>query len=147
MSLVGRDLTRNQGAYDTDRAKLLVFGNSFVSGIHKNVSGALESVSLGQVMGKIGASGNWTVCKSAATDGSQIPRGIMLDVLTDVAIAAEVDPINIVNGGKIKATLIVFDGADTADTLVGGIRMGDLLITNSKDLEFVSVDDNSKFDN
>lgn len=147
MSLTARDLTRNQGAYDTDRAKLLVFNNSFVKGEYANVSGALESVALGQVMGKVAATGQWTVCKSGASDGSQIPRGIMLDVLTDIAIAGTVDPVNIVNGGKIRTDLIVFDGSDDLDTLVGGVRMEDLLISNSKDLELVTIEDDSNYDN
>lgn len=147
MSLTSRDLTRNQGTYDTDRKKLLVFGNSFVSGIYENVSGAAESVALGQIMGKISASGNWTVCKSGATDGSQIPRGVMLDVLTDIADTATVDPINLVNGGKIRTDMLVFNGSDDLDTLVGTVRMEDLLIANSKDLELVGVEDDTIFDN
>jgi len=147
MSLTARNLTRNQGTYDTDRKKLLVFDNSFVSGIYSNVSGALESVALGQIMGVIAATGQWTVCKSAAVDGSAIPRGIMLDVLTDIAISGTVDPVNIVNGGKVRVDMLVFDGTDDLDTLVGGVRMQDLLISNSKDLELVSVEDDTKFDN
>lgn len=147
MSLTSRDLTRNQGTYDTDRSQLLVFGNAFVTGVYINVSGAAESVALGQVMGKVAATGNWTVCKSAAVDGSQIPRGIMLDVLTDIADAATVDYINIVNGGKLRSDLIVYDGTDDADTLVGGVRMSDLLITNSKDIELITVEDDTVFDN
>lgn len=147
MSLVARNLTRNQSTYDTDRAKLLVFNNSFIDGIYKNLTGGDESVALGQLMGKIAASGLWTICKSAAADGSEVPRAIMLDVLTDIATTAEVDPINLVNGGKIKQDLIVFDGSDDLDTLVGGVRIEDLLIANSKDLELVSVDDDTKFDN
>jgi hypothetical protein len=147
MSLTGRDLTRNQGTYDTDRKKLLVFNNSFLSGEYVNVSGGLESVALGQIMGKIASTGQWTVCKSGATDGSQVPRAIMLDVLTDIADTGTVDPVNLVNGGKIRVDMLVYNGTDDADTLVGGVRMGDLLIANSKDLELVSVDDDTKFDN
>lgn len=147
MSLVSRNETRNQATYDTDRKKLLVFANSFTEGTYINVSGGAESVALGQLMGKIAASGNWTVCKSGATDGSQVPRGIMLDVLTDIADAATVDPINIVNGGKIRTDMLVFDGSDDLDTLVGGVRIEDLLIANSKDLELVGIEDDTKFDN
>lgn len=147
MTLTSRDLTRNQAAYDTNRVKLLVFDNSFVEGTYKNVSGDTESVALGQIMGKIAVSGNWTVCKSGAGDGSQIPRGIMLDVLTDIADEATVDPINLVNGGKVNSALLVFDGTDDLDTLVGGVRMEDLLISNSKDLELVEIVDDTNYDN
>ena len=147
MSLTGRDITANQAAFDADRKKLLVFNNSFVQGTYRNVSGGLESVAIGQVMGIIAASGKWTVCKSAAVDGSAVPRGVFLNELTDIADVTDVENMNFVNGGKIRKDLLVFDGSDDLDTLVGGVRMEDLLIANSKDLELVDVDDDTVFDN
>ena len=147
MSLTGRDITRNQAAFDSDRKKLLVFNNSFKTGTYRNVSGGAESVAIGTLMGVIAASGKWTVCKSAAADGSQIPRALMLDELTAIADVTDVANINLVNGGKVRVDMLVFDGTDTVDTLVGGVRMEDLLIRNSKDLELVSINDDSSFDN
>ena len=147
MTLVSRDQTRNQITFDTDNAKLFVFGNSFKEVTYRNVSGGVESVAVGQVMGVIAASGKWTVCKSAAVDGSAIPRGIMFTELTDIADATDVENVNIVNGGKVRQGLLVFDGSDDLDTLVGGIRMEDLLIGNSKDLELVGITDDTEFDN
>ena len=96
MSLGQRDTTRNQTAFDADRKKLLVFGNSFKAGTYRNVSGGAESVAIGTLMGVIAASGKWTVCKSGAADGSQIPRGIMLDELTAIADVTDVSNINLV---------------------------------------------------
>lgn len=147
MTLVQRDITRNQTAFDADRKKLLVFGNSFKTGTYINLTGGTESVSIGQLMGVIAATGKWTICKSGASDGSQIPRGIMLDELTDIATVTDVENINLVNGGKVSVGMLVYNGTDDADTNVGGVRMEDLLIQNSKDLELVTINDDSNFDN
>jgi len=147
MSLTARDVTKNQAAFDLDRKKLLVASNSFFNGDYANISGALESVALGQLMGRVSATGKLVVCKSAAVDGSQFPVGIMLDVLTDVAIAGTVDGINLVNGGKVREDMLVLDGTDTLDTVVDGRTMRDQLILNSKDLELVTVEDDTNFDN
>jgi hypothetical protein len=148
MTLTSRNVTKNQATFDTDRSKLLVFGNSFVKdATYRNVSGDVESVAEGQIMGKIAASGKWTVCKSGASDGSQIPRGIFLDTLTEIADSTDVSYVNIVNGGKVNAAKLVFNGTDTLDTLVGGVRMEDLLIANSKDLELATINDDSINDN
>lgn len=148
MSVTSRNVTKNQATYDTDRSKLLVFGNSFIQdATYRNVSGGAESVAEGQLMGVIAASGKWTVCKSGASDGSQIPRGIFLDTLTDIADVTDVSNVTLVNGGKVNVAKLVFDGTDTLDTQVGGIRMQDLLIANCKDLELVTINDDSIADN
>lgn len=148
MSLTARNVTKNQATYDLDRSKLLVFGNSFIQdATYRNVSGSAESVAEGQLMGIIAASGKWTVCKSGASDGSQIPRGIFLDTLTDIADSTDVENVSLVNGGKVNVAKLIFNGTDTLDTLVGGIRMQDLLIANCKDLELVTINDDSIADN
>jgi hypothetical protein len=147
MSITSRDETRNQITYDRQQKKVFLFANSYINGDYANISGALESVACGQVMGRVAATGKIVVCKSAAVDGSEQPRFIMVQELTDIAIAGTVDNIAPCNGGQVNVNEIVFDGADTIDTLVGGVRMGDLLIQNSKDLELKNVIDDSQFDN
>lgn len=148
MSLTKRDYTKNQAAFDLNRSKLLVFGNSFVrDATYRNVSGSAESVAEGQLMGKIAASGKWTVCKSGASDGSEVPRGIFMDTLTDVANATDVNNVTICVGGKVNRAKLVLNGSDTLDTTVDSVRMEDLLIANSKDLELVTINDDSEFDN
>lgn len=147
MGVTVRDNTRNQATFDRIISNLLIFGNSFIKGDYENISGALETVVVGQVMGRVAATGKMVVCKSAATDGSEQPRFIMVQELTDVAIGGTVDNIAPCNGGKVNINEVVFDGTDTVDTLVGGIRMGDLLIQNSKDLELIEVLENTDYDN
>lgn len=142
-----RDENSKQATFDRTIVNLLILNNSFLKGDYANISGAVETVAVGQLMGRVAATGKLVVCKSAATDGSAIPRAINVVELTEIAIAGTVDNIAPCNAGKVNKNAVVFDGTDTWDTLVGDIRMEDLLISNSKGLELVDVLENTKFDN
>ncbi len=147
MTVVVRDDTRNQAAFDRTLSNLLILNNSFLKGDYENISGALETVAVGQVMGRVAATQKLVVCKSAAIDGSEVPVAINVVELTDIAIAGTVDNIAPCNFGKVNENEIVFDGADDFTTLVGGVSMRDHLIANTKGLEFVNVLENTELDN
>lgn len=147
MGIVIRDDTRNQAAFDRTLTNLLILNNSFLKGDYENISGAEETVAVGQLLGRVATGQKLVVCKSAASDGSEIPIAIAVQELTDIAISGTVDNIAPCNGGKVNENEVVFDGSDDFDTLVGGISMRDLLISNSKGLEFVDVLENTAFDN
>lgn len=147
MSTTLRDDTRNQGAFDRLLSNLLIFNNTFLKGDYANISGAEETVAVGQLLGRVAATGKLVVCKSGATDGSQVPRAINVVALEEVAIAGTVDNIAPCNSGKVNKNAVVFNGTDTWDTLVGGIRMEDLLIANSAGIELVDVLENTDYDN
>lgn len=147
MGITVRDNTRNQAAFDRKIANLLILNNSFLKGDYANISGALETVAVGQVMGRVAATQKLVVCKSAAVDGSQYPVAINVVELTDIAIAGEVDNIAPCNGGKVNENEIVFDGTDTFDTLVNGKSMRDHLIANTKGIDLVNVLENTDYDN
>jgi hypothetical protein len=142
-----RDDTRNQAAFDRKLSNLLILHNSYLKGDYANISGALETVAIGQVLGRVAATQKLVVCKSAAVDGSQYPVAIAVQELTDIAIAGTVDNIAPCNGGKVNENEIVFDGSDDFDTLVDGKSMRDHLIANTKGLELVNVLENTDYDN
>jgi hypothetical protein len=147
MSITIRDNTRNQAAYDRQLSNLLILHNSFLKGDYANISGAEETVVVGQVLGRVAATQKLVVCKSAAIDGSQFPVAIAVQELSAIAIAGTVDNIAPCNGGKVNENEIVFDGADTFATLVDGKSMRDHLIANTKGLELLNVLENTDFDN
>lgn len=147
MGITIRDDSRNQAFFDRQLSNLLIFGNSFLKGDYANISGALETVSVGQVMGRVAATQKLVVCKSAAVDGSQYPVAVAVQELTDIAIAGTVDNIAPCNSGKINENELVFNGTDDLDTLVDGKSMRDHLIANTKGLELVNVLENTEFDN
>ena len=126
--------------------RIFLFGNTTVDGTYKNITVGLETVKMGQVMGKVAATGKWVICKSAATDGSAVPRAVSPEEITDATAAQEV-LVSLIDGGEINKAGLVFDGTDTLDTLVGGVRMGDLLIANSRSLSLKTITDTAGFGN
>ena len=126
--------------------RIFLFGNTTVDGTYKNITAGLETVRMGQVMGKVAATGKWVICKSAAIDGSAIPRAVMPEEITDATAAQEV-LVSLIDGGEINKAGLVFDGTDTLDTLVGGIRMEDLLIANSRSIALKTITDTAGLGN
>lgn len=126
--------------------RIFLFGNTTVDGTYKNITVGLETVKMGQVMGKVAATGKWVICKSAATDGSAVPRAVSPEEITDATAAQEV-LVSLIDGGEINKAGLVFDGTDTLDTQVGGVRMEDLLIANSRSLSLKTITDTAGFGN
>ena len=147
MSLVIRDDTRNQATFDRTLSNLLILNNSFLKGDYANISGALETVAVGQILGRVTVGQKLVVCKSGASDGSQYPCAVNVVALEAVAIAGTVDNIAPCNAGKVNENEIVLNGTDTLDTAVDGVSMRDHLIANTKGLELVDVLENTDFDN
>lgn len=151
-SVTIRDNTGNQASYDYLFSRLLLGKYTTRRIDYANISGALESVAIGTVMGRVDATGKLVPCVSTATDGSQEPVAIILDVLTDVAIAGTVDNVLVCDGGDVNIAGLTFDGADTLDTIVtntGGVKksMQDFLIQNGNGFQFLTVADSSEYDN
>ena len=123
-----------------------MFGLRTIQKTYENISGGAETLIVGQVMGVVSATGNYVPCKSAAVDGSQVPRAILFTDITEAADGATIE-VTLVDGGEYNVNELVFDGTDTLDTLVGGVRMEDLLRGNARSLKLVDVEDRSAYDN
>lgn len=148
-----RDNTRNQATFDYEVKKLLLGKYTTRRIDYANISGALETVEYGTVMGRVNATQKLVPCVSTAVDGSQQPVAILLEKLTDIAIAGTVDQVLVCDSGDIDSANIVFqNGTDTLDTPVtstgGDVKtMKDFLIQNGNGFEFLTVTDSSEFDN
>jgi hypothetical protein len=149
-----RNATSNQMTVDYDRSRLLIgSGYETKRRNYANISGALETVVEGTVMGIVTATQKLVPCVSTAVDGSQIPVTILLDSLEGIAIAGTVDSVLTIHAGTIRRDKIVFqNGSDTLATVVestGGDSktMEDWLIQNMANVEFATVVDSTKFDN
>lgn len=145
--------TNNQASIDY-QFKKLVLGKYTTRRIdYANISGALETVEIGTVMGRVDATGKLVPCKSDAVDGSQQPVCLIAEKLEDIAIAGEVNKVLVYDGGEMDANLVVFqNGTDTLNTIVtstGGDKksMQDFLIQNGNSFEFLNTNDSSEFDN
>lgn len=73
-------------------------------------AGVLDSGALkrGFVVGQIDASGNWIACVKTATDGSQVPRGLLVDYAD--ASSGPVD-CSILQQGEVNVRAVSFDSS------------------------------------
>jgi hypothetical protein len=143
---------KNQAEYQYDYSRLEISDIETQRKDYENISGALETVVKGTVMGIVAGTQKLVPCKSTAIDGSQIPVRILLDSLEDIAIAGTVDQLLTAQGGIFRRDKIVFqNGTDTLATTAtdaGGVvkTMEDWLTQNMTSItRFDPVSDNSQY--
>ncbi len=106
-------------------AKIFLFGIQTQDWTYTNPTGSEITIPIGTVMGIIPATDKCLTCKSAATDGSQVPYGVLL-ATTTVAGSATVTLSMAVQGQVDKDLLVFANGTDTLATTmsVGGDVLG-----------------------
>ncbi len=81
----------------------------------------------GTVLGKINASGKYTIVKSTNTDGSQTANCVLAQAID----ATNADVIATVYlRGRFNRSALIFGGTDTADTHEDTLRDLDIYLTN-----------------
>jgi len=78
-----------------------------------------QNLTRGAVLGKITASGKYSLCDSAAADGSQAPQVILAEDC-DASVADQQAPVYL--SGAFQESALTFGGADTADTHRAALR-------------------------
>lgn len=125
-----RNQTGNQQITDYNVSKLFVWKPRFRTGTYTNSTGDTVTLAQGQLMARITTSGLWVPHDKSASDGSEIPRGVLAKSYT-VADSASQD-INIAYQGDVASALLVLSGSDTLETVVTGKgRIIDLLMANT----------------
>lgn len=109
--------TGNQAQFDYDVSKIFVWNNRYSSATFINGTGGELSFAAGTVVGRIAASNKITICDSTATDGSQIPVGVLKTPIVALANAGEVTA-NYCHAGDVVEDKLVFSGAETLATVV-----------------------------
>lgn len=97
-----------------DVAKIFIGHNRYQVFTYTNSTGSEVTLAAGTLMGLIYGTNKVVPCTSSATDGSQIPIGILKTNKT-VANSASAS-VNICVAGEIAAELVTYDGSDTAAT-------------------------------
>lgn len=145
MSVTGRDITRNQGAFDRSTEKIFIWNNEYISGTFLNDSGAELTLVGGELLGRVSATGKIIILKSAASDGSQFPLGINKSCIT-LAIAGEAE-ISLGVAGDVDQGLVILDGSDTLETPISLIQIRDRIAGDTKGIQLVESEDLTKLDN
>ncbi|MFE8872775.1 head decoration protein [Acetobacter persici] len=79
----------------------------------------------GQVVGRVTATGDYMPCVQTATDGSQVPCGIVVDTV-DASAAAQTG--SIYQMGEFNSNYMTFDASWTLDALTQALRQWSIFI-------------------
>lgn len=138
--------TNNMLSNNYDYSKIFLFGNKYTTGTSAtNVSGSDVTLNAGQVMGRIAATGVLVPMTSGAVDGSQFPVGILAETIIIPDTQSVELPICIV--GEVAEEKIIFDGADTFDTIVDLKTYRDRIASDTAGIVIVPGTELTKHDN
>jgi hypothetical protein len=114
-----------QANIKTDISKTFLWNNRFEAAQYTNGGGAPVTLAEGTLLGRISGTGKVLPLASAAVDGSALPVGLLNEDKT-IAAGATIDLYMCVQG-DVASEKIIFQGADTIDTVVSGRRLRDHL--------------------
>jgi len=138
--------TDNQSFTNYNTEKIFIRDNETRRGENYTNPVASETVlAAGTIMGRVTASGKLLPLASGAVDGSNIPVGVLSTEYTVPASAN--DLLTICISGHVDADGLVFDGADTLDTMIDGRTLRDRLNADTLGIKVIEGTQLSNFDN
>jgi hypothetical protein len=137
--------TGQQAIINTDTSKIFLGGNKYETAQYTNGTGGVVNLTEGVVLGRISASGKVTPLTSAAVDGSQFVVGVLAQDIS-VANGATVNLTFCVEG-EVAAEKLVFQGADTLETVVSGRRLRDRIAGDTVGIKLYTSIELSGYDN
>jgi hypothetical protein len=137
--------TGKQAIFNTETEKIFLWDNRYTPYPYNN--SAYEDVTLeaGTVMGVVTVTGWVKPLASGASDGSQIPVGILAESCT-VEGGALVN-LSICVAGDVNANALVFDGADNLDTTISSRRLRDRIGSDTVGIKLVNSTEMTGYDN
>ena len=127
--------TNNQAHFDYDRSNVFIgFTNRFEVANFINLTGGALTYKAGTVVGRISATNKITELKSAATDGSQKPIGILATDITEVnnlntgrtALAGSgTKDVTMCISGDVAEEKVILNGSDVLTTVVDSKTLRD----------------------
>lgn len=120
-----RNQKANQLTVDTNRSKIFLYENRSVECAYNNSAYDAVTIKAGTVFGRVTSTGFVKPLVGGATDGSQIPVGVLMD---DVTIdGGAITTVTLCNFGDVSENkLILVTSTDTLDMTVtdnGGSSM------------------------
>lgn len=135
----GQQLTVN-----TDTSKIFLWDNRFDKGGYTNSTYDTATILAGTVMGMttLGALVPFT---SGASNGSQFIVGVLNE--DHVLEAGETKEVYFCVSGDIAEEMLIFQGSDNLDTVVGGRRVREKIAAETVGIKLITSTDLTKFDN
>lgn len=117
-TVTSKNVTNNQATFEYDVSKIFIWGNRYHSATFNNNTGGELAFAPGTVVARVAASGKIVAFNSTATDGSQIPIGVLKTNIDAIANAADVTDVNYCLSGDVAEEKLLFQGSDDLDTVV-----------------------------
>jgi hypothetical protein len=128
-----------------DNSKMFLFDNNFADGQMNNSTYNDVTHPLGTIVSRDPATGLLVPLDSGASDGTQIPVGVLA---ADFTIEdGTTDDVRICTGGEIDSSKLVFQGSDDLDTVIDTRQLRDHLSGATVGFVLRTVDELSNFDN
>lgn len=137
--------TGSQAIVNTDTSKVFLWNRRSEKGQITNGTGGTVNYPEGTVMGRISASGLYAPFASAAVDGTQHPIGVLIK--SYAIVAADTQDVFICVSGDVAAEKLIFQGADTLNTVISGQRVRDILQGKSVGIKLVFATEMTATDN
>lgn len=130
---------------NTDRSKVFLWNRRSEKGQITNGTGGTVNYPEGTVMGRISASGKFAPFASGAVDGTQHPIGVLIE--SYAIVAADTQDVFISVSGDVAEEKLIFQGADTLETVISGQRVRDILQGKSVGIKLVKSTEMTNYDN
>jgi|SRR5690606_1284296 len=127
-----------------DLSKIFVRNNRHEDADYTNSSYEDENMLAGTLLGKVSANGKLKKYDPAASDGSQIPVGVLRE--NCVITAGSTEKLTYCIGGDVVRDKVILQGSAQLDNVVSGRTIADHLQTNTT-IILVRSTDNTKSDN
>lgn len=138
--------TNNQAHFKYDYSKIFIFDNRYEKVTFRNLTAGALDYPVGTVLGMIHATGKVTNLKSGATDGSELPIGILATEITQLGATSDVE-VNMCTSGDVEESKLVFDGSDDLTTVVADRRLRERLAADTVGIVLKSGTELTNFDN
>ncbi|NCX55586.1 MAG: head decoration protein [Burkholderiaceae bacterium] len=112
-----------QAIVHSDLSRIFVGDNKFIKGTYNNSAYSDLSLAVGQVLGRVAATGWLKECNPAASDGSQFPIGVLAE--ERVIAGGDTVELYICTYGKVVPSALLFAGGGNLDNTVSSRRVRD----------------------
>lgn len=137
--------TDSQLMTNYDYSKVFIGKNSFENMTLINSSGGTLTYSAGTLLGRITTGGKVQPLASGASDGSQIPVGILAQTIT-LTNGSE-DTVSVCVSGEVANEKVILNGSDTMATNISGRPIKDRIAADTLGIKLIAGTELTNFDN
>jgi len=130
---------------NTDLSKIFVWMNRFENADYTNSTYDPITLEAGTLMGRVSATQEIVPLTSGASDGSQVPVGVLNQ--TCVIDGGSTVSLAICVAGDVVESGVILQGSDTMDTVISGRSIRDRIGADTVGIKLVGGTEMTGFDN